>query len=157
MIRKLRQSTYMLMIALGISLSLSSLSTVRAQDLSRIQVDEMTDAQVRQFMQQVQATGMSNAQLEQIAAARGMSQAEIQKLRQRVDRLEGKSVDGSQNSTSSTSSGRNVPSSNASGRPVPASSTGAVTSGSTLPDGTTAQAPMLSDYQLFRPLMPKIF
>src|SRR5690606_9896650 len=54
---------------------------------SNVRVDEMTDAQVRMFMQQVQASGLGDEQIEQIAAAKGMNPAEIAKLRQRVERL----------------------------------------------------------------------
>lgn len=62
------------------------------QDLSSVRVDELSDAQVRQFMAQIETLGLSDAQLEQVAQSRGMSATEIQKLRERVDRLK-KSAD----------------------------------------------------------------
>ncbi len=61
--------------------------SVNTQNLRDIRVDELTDAQVRQFMVQVETLGLSEAQLEQVAQARGMSASEVQKLRQRVDKL----------------------------------------------------------------------
>ena len=57
------------------------------QDFSNVRVEEMTDAQVRMFMKQVESSGLGDDQLEQIASAKGMSQAEIVKLRQRVEGL----------------------------------------------------------------------
>jgi protein involved in polysaccharide export with SLBB domain len=60
------------------------------QDFSDIRVNELTDAQIRQFINQVESSGLSEAQLEQVAQARGMSAGEIQKLRQRVDKLKSK-------------------------------------------------------------------
>ncbi|KAA8484652.1 protein involved in polysaccharide export with SLBB domain [Arcticibacter tournemirensis] len=64
-----------------------SVSAQTNQNFSNIRVDELSDTQIRQFIAQVEATGLSEAQLEQVAQARGMSPVEIQKLRQRVDRL----------------------------------------------------------------------
>jgi len=55
--------------------------------MSNIRVDELSDAQVRNFVNQVEASGLSEAQLEQVAAARGMSSNEISKLRARVNKL----------------------------------------------------------------------
>ncbi|MEJ7691780.1 SLBB domain-containing protein [Daejeonella sp.] len=57
------------------------------QDLSNVRVDELSDDQVRSFIRQVQATGLGDAQLEQVAQARGMRAEEIQKLRKRVEAL----------------------------------------------------------------------
>ena len=57
------------------------------QNLSNIKVDELSDAQVRQFLQQVESSGLSEAQLEQVASARGMAPSEISKLRERVNKI----------------------------------------------------------------------
>ena len=61
--------------------------TGKGQDFSNVRVDEMTDGQIRAFMAQVESSGLGDEQLEQIAAARGMNQTEIAKLRQRVERI----------------------------------------------------------------------
>lgn len=61
--------------------------TINTQNFSNIRVDELTDDQIRQFLRQVESTGLSEAQLEQVAAARGMPPEEIQKLRTRVERI----------------------------------------------------------------------
>jgi len=58
-----------------------------AQDMSNIRVDELTDVQVRNFMNQVRSSGLQEAQIEQVALARGMSSSEVQKLRGRVNKL----------------------------------------------------------------------
>ncbi|MBE7175738.1 MAG: SLBB domain-containing protein [Mucilaginibacter polytrichastri] len=62
---------------------------VNQQNFSNIQVDDLSDDQIRQFMRQVQASGLSMDQLEQVAQARGMSPDQIDKLRDRVDKLQG--------------------------------------------------------------------
>lgn len=59
------------------------------QDFSDIRVDELSDAQIQQFMNQMESSGLSQLQLEQVAQSRGMSLTEIQKLRQRVNQIRG--------------------------------------------------------------------
>jgi protein involved in polysaccharide export with SLBB domain len=77
---------------LGLCLFLFGIHTVQAQtpnpqNLSNVRVSELSDAQIRAFIRQVESTGLSDAQLEQVAMARGMSQDEVQKLRIRVEQL----------------------------------------------------------------------
>lgn len=80
--KTLRLVSLLLFIFIGLSTNYSY-----AQDMSNIRVDELTDAQIRNFVNQVEASGLSEAQLEQVATARGMSPSEIAKLRQRVNKL----------------------------------------------------------------------
>ncbi len=56
-------------------------------DLSTIKVDNLTDAQVLRFKQQLDASGLSPEQAEQIAIAKGMPVGEVQKLRARLQTL----------------------------------------------------------------------
>jgi len=63
------------------------IAQVNPQNLNNIRVDELSDDQVRAFMRQAEASGMGDAQLEQIAQARGMRPEEVKKLRERVDKL----------------------------------------------------------------------
>jgi protein involved in polysaccharide export with SLBB domain len=63
------------------------LAQVNPQNLSSIRVDELSDDQIRAFIKQAESSGMGDAQLEQIAQARGMRPEEIKKLRERVDKL----------------------------------------------------------------------
>ncbi len=72
---------------LCLGLSLPVLAQVNPQNMGNVRVDELSDDQVRSFMRQAEANGMGDAQLEQIAQARGMRPEEIQKLRQRVEKL----------------------------------------------------------------------
>ncbi|MCH5719971.1 SLBB domain-containing protein [Niabella hibiscisoli] len=58
-------------------------------DLGNIKVDNMSDAQVQQMMQRIGGSGLSEAQLEQAATARGMDAMEIQKLKDRMSKLSG--------------------------------------------------------------------
>lgn len=52
-----------------------------------VKVDELTDSQIRQMIQRAESVGYNDVQLEQMAAAQGMPQTEIQKLRIRVQRI----------------------------------------------------------------------
>ena len=56
-------------------------------NFSTVRVDELSDEQIRNFMRQVEATGLKDAQLEQVAQARGMKPEEVVKLRRRVEAL----------------------------------------------------------------------
>ena len=65
--------------------------SITQQNFSNVRVDELTDEQIKQIIKQVESSGLSEAQLEQMAAARGMQPSEIQKLRARVEALKSKS------------------------------------------------------------------
>ncbi|MCL6525233.1 MAG: SLBB domain-containing protein, partial [Thermoflavifilum sp.] len=68
-------------------------SSARAQhlpanlNLQTIHVDNLTDEQIRQFMLQAQQSGLSDAQISQMALARGMNPTELQKLQARIARI----------------------------------------------------------------------
>ena len=70
-----------------VGLSIPALAQVNPSNLSNVRVDELSDDQVRAFMRQAEASGMGDAQLEQISQARGMRPEEIKKLRERVEKL----------------------------------------------------------------------
>lgn len=57
-------------------------------DLQNINVDDLTDDQIRTFINRAQSTGMTQTQLEELARQRGMSELEISKLRTRIFQLE---------------------------------------------------------------------
>ncbi|TSD66471.1 capsule biosynthesis protein [Inquilinus sp. KBS0705] len=73
-----------------VSAQLSHAQSVSTQDLSTIQVDNLTDAQIMRYMQQAQASGMTQDQLAQLAAARGMKPQEVQKLQARIAAIQNK-------------------------------------------------------------------
>jgi polysaccharide export outer membrane protein len=50
-------------------------------------VSELTNEQVQQFIQQAKSSGLSEAQIEQLALSRGFTQADIAKMRQRITEL----------------------------------------------------------------------
>src|SRR6266542_5581220 len=64
-----------------------------AQDLLRntnprnIKVDQISDSDIVKYLQQIKARGITQQQAEQIAISRGMPFSEIQKLRQRIQKL----------------------------------------------------------------------
>ena len=84
---KINKLFTLLALFLLIGLTVPVFSQVNPQNLSNIRVDELSDDQVRAFMRQVEASGLGEAQLEQIAQSRGMRPEEAKKLRERVDKL----------------------------------------------------------------------
>jgi len=61
---------------------------VNTSDLSQVKVDELTDEQLRNYMQQAAASGMSQQELLQLAASSGMPQVEQEKLAERIQQLQ---------------------------------------------------------------------
>lgn len=60
---------------------------ISASDLSNIKVDQLTDAQLRNYMQRAQEAGLTQTEVETALKARGMPDSEILKLKQRVSSL----------------------------------------------------------------------
>lgn len=54
------------------------------QNVSNVNVNDLTDAQIRQLLQQAQSAGLSDAQVIQQAQARGMSDDQAQLLQKRI-------------------------------------------------------------------------
>ena len=67
-----------------------------SKDLSRVKVETLTDAQIQQLLDQLEKSGMTESQLEQMALARGMQPSQIRELRSRINeyRMKGSSLDG---------------------------------------------------------------
>jgi protein involved in polysaccharide export with SLBB domain len=53
-------------------------------NFSTIDVDNLSDAQIRQFMSEVRKTGLSDSQIDQVALAKGLPPQELQKLKARI-------------------------------------------------------------------------
>lgn len=69
-------------------ISLSCCSVAFAQsNYANQKVDELSEAQIKTLMQRAESLGYSDAQLEQMAAAQGMKQDEVLKLRKRVESI----------------------------------------------------------------------
>lgn len=71
-------------------LSFLSSELIKAQvfndkDFTTINVDKLSDQQIKQFIQQAESAGFGEDKLEQVAAAKGMPNQEITKLRRRVE------------------------------------------------------------------------
>ena len=72
---------------------------------SDVKVDQLSDAQILQMIKQAESIGYTEAQLEQMAAARGMKTEEIQKLRARVNKLRSSGIAATQ-TNAETATGR---------------------------------------------------
>ncbi|MDR6941166.1 SLBB domain-containing protein [Mucilaginibacter pocheonensis] len=72
------------------------------QNLSSINVDDLSDQQITQFLEQAQNAGLSEADLIRQAQSRGMSSAQIQKLQARIQSIRNKAT--GKNSTLETDS-----------------------------------------------------
>lgn len=57
------------------------------QNLSTVNVNDLSDAQIQQLLQQAQSAGLSDSQLLQQAQARGMSASQVQLLQKRITSL----------------------------------------------------------------------
>ena len=66
------------------------------QNVSNINVNDLTDGQIRQLLQQAQAAGLSDSQVVQQAQSRGMSDDQAQLLQKRIADI--RSKDGTQSS-----------------------------------------------------------
>src|SRR5690554_7726891 len=82
----MQKNHYLVSLILFVSLFVGIQSSY-SQDMSNVQVNELSETLIRQFLQQVEASGLSKAQLEQVAVSRGMPSGEVQKLRIRVNQL----------------------------------------------------------------------
>ncbi|MES2651641.1 MAG: SLBB domain-containing protein [Bacteroidota bacterium] len=75
---------YLLLCFFTLILAKSGLAQTNYAD---IKIDDLTDTQIKQLMQRAESIGFNDAQLEQMAAAQGMKESEIKKLRLRVEKI----------------------------------------------------------------------
>src|SRR4051812_41210253 len=66
--------------------------TITPSNIGSVKVDDLTDAQVQDLIKQAQAAGMSDAQLRSQAIAKGMTEADADKLQNRINRLKNNST-----------------------------------------------------------------
>src|SRR5471030_2237136 len=83
--------------------SLCAQDLLKQTDLSKINIDKVSDADIANLQQQLKAAGMTEQQAEQMAASKGMTPAEIDKLRERLSHVQVQVAD----STVQRSSGAN--------------------------------------------------
>lgn len=65
---------------------------INLQNISSVNVDDLPDERIRQYIQQAQSSGLSDAELLQQAQSRGMSNSQIQKLQARIRDIRNKSA-----------------------------------------------------------------
>src|SRR5215217_8868831 len=82
---KLKKTFALLILVLTVFISQSLFA--QTTDYSNVKVDDLTDAQIRELITKAESIGYDDSQLEQMAAAQGLPDAEIKKLRIRVDNI----------------------------------------------------------------------
>lgn len=88
-------------------LLLGTLQATAQQTGSR--VDQLSDEQVEQFYNRAQASGLSEAQIEQAAMSQGYTLTDIAKMRRRIAEIRSQTSRSSGRSFADTSSGRTLP------------------------------------------------
>ncbi|MEN0053961.1 MAG: SLBB domain-containing protein [Mucilaginibacter sp.] len=68
------------------------------QNISSVNIDDLSDQQITQLLQQAQTAGLSDVQLLQQAQTRGLSNAQVQKLQARIKDIRGKQPGGNSKS-----------------------------------------------------------
>src|SRR3546814_9798180 len=86
-------ASILLMVLVGLFGGPSLGQSISATDLSNVRIDDLTDDQIRGYLEQAETSGLSESQMEAIARERGMPSAEIQKLRDRIANLDGTQAD----------------------------------------------------------------
>lgn len=78
-------------VLITVSISSFSQDPLSGRDLSQVKVEQLSDADILKYQAQLKSSGLTEAQAEQIALAKGFPAAEIAKLRQRVAALSAQS------------------------------------------------------------------
>jgi len=79
----------LLLIVLCVSIKqVAYAQNIDPQNLSNLKVDDLSDEQIKDFIEQAESSGLSETEMIQMAKARGMSQAEIVKLQKRVQQIQ---------------------------------------------------------------------
>lgn len=63
---------------------------ISIQNIAEVKVDELSDEQIKQFISEYKSNGYNFSQVEKMAIQKNMPRAELQKLQQRVEKLESK-------------------------------------------------------------------
>ncbi len=88
------KSLLFLLIVLLLTTNVHAQDILKGKDLSQVRVDQLTDADIAKFKNQLNATGLSIDQVEQQAILKGMSSAEFAKLKQRISEPANKNASG---------------------------------------------------------------
>jgi protein involved in polysaccharide export with SLBB domain len=82
--KQLLRGIFLLVCLFMCSQVLLSQDLLKGKDLSQVKVDQLSDADIAKFKTQLNSSGLSMDQAEQMATAKGMSPTEFTKLKQRV-------------------------------------------------------------------------
>lgn len=88
---------------------LFSQELLKSNDLSKIKVDQLSDADITKYQQQLKSSGLTEDQAQQIAIQRGFPAEEMEKLRLRVSNLNNTSTQINPKSALTVSNKRNNP------------------------------------------------
>ena len=89
MIRFLKSKFFIIAVVFSLfSINSFAQDLLKGKDISQIKVDMLTDDEILQYKLQLQNSGLSESQAEQLAIQRGFPASEIVKLRARLARLD---------------------------------------------------------------------
>jgi polysaccharide export outer membrane protein len=83
--KKLKYLTFIFLLFLAYSSNAQN--ALNSADLRNIKSDQLTDEQIREYINQASASGMSDEQIERIVVSRGLPPAELSKLKARISSI----------------------------------------------------------------------
>lgn len=99
----IRVAALLFVIIIATALTYSANAQALPQNLSNVNVSEISDSQLRQLLQQAQAQGLTDQQILQEAANRGLPQDQVQALGKRIASMRSSTNSGDLNQQSDTS------------------------------------------------------
>lgn len=91
---KTKSTSYLMILLIFLFISVpASTQTVQEIDLTTVNVDDLSDDQIRNYWQQAQSRGLSLSELEVLGRQRGVSSLQLQKLRSRIQGLSATSIE----------------------------------------------------------------
>ncbi len=87
LIKMLKKILLAIILAIAVTGYTHAQTSQSNSDLSTVNVDDMSDEQIKAYLKRAQSSGLSEQQLLIMAKQRGMSEVQIQKLRNRINSL----------------------------------------------------------------------
>ena len=84
----MKKFLFVIVLSLFVNNIIHAQDFLRAKDLSSFRVDMLTDEDILKYKQQLQQSGVTETQAEQIAIQKGLPSSELFKLRARVSKIE---------------------------------------------------------------------
>jgi protein involved in polysaccharide export with SLBB domain len=91
---------FLLFLCFGVTEHVSAQTNL--QNIASVNVDDLSDQQITQLLQQAQAAGLSDVQILQQAQTRGLSNTQVQKLQQRIKDIRAKQPGAANNKSTDT-------------------------------------------------------